>query len=473
VSRGLGGHALDPERASELVQATADIALILDGNGIVLEVIVEDDLILNPMAEQLTAEWTGKPWADLVTVESRDKIRALLDSAANDEAPSWRQVNHPKPDRLNDWPVRYCAMRLAETDRFIAVGRDLNAIAELQQRLVAAQESAEQDYWRLRQAESRFRLLFQLSSDPVLVVDGSSQRVTEANPAASRLLGDSEADLVNQKFAGLFDDDSGAELRALLSRAESIGNAEIEGIRTRAGAAPAPAELSVQASLLRHGNSSVYIVRLSSAGAERAPLEDATHRLLLNVIAQAPDAVVVTNDTGAILSANRAFADLAQLASEEQARGRSLSEWLGRSSVDTNVLVANLRQHGAVRLFGTSVRGAHGVLADVEVSAIAVPAADTLNFGFIIRTVGSRLQEAGGVTGGGRQSVEQLTELVGRVPLKELVRESADLIERLSIEAALKLTHDNRAAAAEMLGLSRQSLYVKLRRYGIGESGKD
>jgi len=48
------------------------------------------------------------------------------------------------------------------------------------------------------------------------------------------------------------------------------------------------------------------------------------------------------------------------------------------------------------------------------------------------------------------------------------VREATDVIERLCIEAALELTGDNRASAAEMLGLSRQSLYVKLRRYGLG-----
>jgi DNA-binding NtrC family response regulator len=65
--------------------------------------------------------------------------------------------------------------------------------------------------------------------------------------------------------------------------------------------------------------------------------------------------------------------------------------------------------------------------------------------------------------------VEQLTELVGRVSLKDLVRETTDVIERLCIEAALELTRDNRASAAEMLGLSRQSLYVKLRRYGLGD----
>jgi DNA-binding NtrC family response regulator len=47
------------------------------------------------------------------------------------------------------------------------------------------------------------------------------------------------------------------------------------------------------------------------------------------------------------------------------------------------------------------------------------------------------------------------------------------VIEKLAIEAALDLTNNNRANAAEMLGLSRQSLYVKLRRYGIGELGPD
>jgi DNA-binding NtrC family response regulator len=66
------------------------------------------------------------------------------------------------------------------------------------------------------------------------------------------------------------------------------------------------------------------------------------------------------------------------------------------------------------------------------------------------------------------RSVEQLTELVGRVSLKEIVRESTDLIERLCIEAALTYTSDNRASAAEILGLSRQSLYSKLHRHGLG-----
>jgi DNA-binding NtrC family response regulator len=84
---------------------------------------------------------------------------------------------------------------------------------------------------------------------------------------------------------------------------------------------------------------------------------------------------------------------------------------------------------------------------------------------------GPRIRPAARPTEGSARTVEQLAELIGRVPLKDLVREATDVIERMCIEAALQLTNDNRAGAAEMLGLSRQSLYVKLRRYNLGELG--
>jgi DNA-binding NtrC family response regulator len=63
--------------------------------------------------------------------------------------------------------------------------------------------------------------------------------------------------------------------------------------------------------------------------------------------------------------------------------------------------------------------------------------------------------------------MSDIAQLVGRRPIKDIVGEAVDAIERMCIESALQLTHDNRASAAEMLGLSRQSLYVKLRRFGM------
>ena len=89
-------------------------------------------------------------------------------------------------------------------------------------------------------------------------------------------------------------------------------------------------------------------------------------------------------------------------------------------------------------------------------------------YGFTIRSVGRRLRGAPAAIGDVPRSVGQLTELVGRMSLKEIVRESTDMIERLCIEAALVYTSDNRASAAEVLGVSRQSLYSKLHRHGLG-----
>ena len=187
-----------------------------------------------------------------------------------------------------------------------------------------------------------------------------------------------------------------------------------------------------------------------------------------------PDAVVLTDPQGRVQGANAAFLDLVQLATDEQVRGEPLERWLGRPGIDFNVLLANLRQHGSVRRFSTLIRGEYGATADVELSATAVHGGKEPGFGFTIRNIGDRLSvESSSSVRELPRSVEQLTELVGRVPLKDLVRETTDVIERLCIEAALELTGDNRASAAELLGLSRQSLYVKLRRYGLGDLGPE
>ena len=148
--------------------------------------------------------------------------------------------------------------------------------------------------------------------------------------------------------------------------------------------------------------------------------------------------------------------------------GRPLGRFLGRAGLDRNLLLDALREHGVVRNFRTILRNEFGEPEDVEVSAAAAPDGEETVFGFTIRGVDRRLNERAGGAPDLRRSVEQLTQLVGRTTLKDLVRETTDLGERLCIEAALELTKNNRASAAEVLGLSRQSLYSKLHRFGLG-----
>jgi DNA-binding NtrC family response regulator len=71
------------------------------------------------------------------------------------------------------------------------------------------------------------------------------------------------------------------------------------------------------------------------------------------------------------------------------------------------------------------------------------------------------------------RTAEELTQLVGRLSLREIVAETTSVIERMCIKTALELTGNNRASAAEILGLSRQSLYSKLGSQGLSGGTPD
>jgi transcriptional regulator PpsR len=298
------------------------------------------------------------------------------------------------------------------------------------------------------------------------VVDAATQKVTEANPAAAQLLGASSRRVVGRAFPEGFDVASTQAMQLMLAAVRTAGRADDVRVRL----ADQRQEFMASASVFRQDNASFYLVRLTALSAEAiATVRSKARSKLLDVVESSPDGLVVTDAEGRILVANRSFLDLAQLATEEQARGESLERWLGRPGADLNVLTANVRQHGAVRLFATTIRGEYGSSADVEISAVSVVEGGQPCFGFAIRNVERRAATEPRSIRELPRSVEQLTELVGRVALKDLVRETTDVIERLCIEAALELTGDNRASTAEILGLSRQSLYVKLRRYGLGD----
>jgi len=456
---------LDADAAAALIAAAADVALILDGEGVIRDVSVGSV----DMALEGYRQWVGLSWAETVTVESRPKVEALLHDAGGKAARKWRHVNHPSA-RGADVPVLYSAIRIGKEGPVVAFGRDLRPLSTLQQRLVEAQQAMERDYLRLRHMETRYRHLFQSVSEAVLIVDPVTQQVTDANPAASQMVGEPLKRIIGRAVPECFDEASRPAVLALMATVRSGARAEDLTARLSGG----QWELNVSASLFRQESGSLVLMRLAPSRADAAvALPQGSEAMLLKAVESIPDAFVVTDPDGRVLTANAAFVELTQLASADQVLGESLDRWLGRSGVDLSVLIANLRQHGSVRLFATTLRGQYGSTSQVEISATAVPHGEQPCLGFTIRDVGRRLASEPRGRRELPRSAGQLTELVGRVPLKDIVGETTDLIEQLCIEAALELTRDNRASAAEMLGLSRQSLYVKLRRYGLGDLGGD
>jgi len=452
---------------ANLIAAATDLAVVVDGQGVIRDVAFNKEELSLELDAQ--GRWMGAKLAETVTSETRAKVNELLQDALVQKTSKWRQINYPSAGG-EDIPILYSAVNIGRDDRFVVVGRDLRPLAAMQQRLINAQQSMERDYVRLRHAETRYRLLFQVSSEAVMIVDAASNMVLDANPAALALFDQSAPLLLKSGLLTHFEPASAPLVQTLLADIRATGRDN----HMRVVLANGHRECSIAASLFRQEHASLFLIRLSS---QASPFESDTLKAassLLRYFAAAPDGLVITQSDARVVTANAAFLEMAQLNNAEQVRGELLDRWLGRAGVDFSVALANLRQHGAIKLFATAMRGEYGATADVEVSAVAMTDGDDKPcFGFAIRNVEKRLSATPSSARELPRSMAQLTEMIGRVPLRDLVRETTDVIEKLSIEAALELTGDNKASAAEMLGLSRQSLYVKLRRFGLDDHATD
>lgn len=451
----LGG--LGTSAAARLVEAAGDLVLIVEGDGTIVDMaLASADLSIDG-----ASHWVGRKWVDVVTSESRVKVEDMLATASSGAPTRWRQVNHP--DNAGTVPVRYWAVPTGNHGRVVAIGRDMRGAAILQQRLLQAQQALERDYLRLRQAESRYRILFERATDAILVVDAETRRIREANPAAVQLLGAHEASLAGKPVTAIADPPVQDALIAYLG-AVSAADQPPMALALPAGRG----SVVLSASVFRQDQSTYFLLRIG--GGTRETGSDAQ---MLDVLARMPDAFVLTDGAMTIVDANAAFVDLTHMASVERVRGTPLGAYLGRAGIDLDLIVGQVRDHGAARNMASIVRAADGGQEAVEVSAVSAPAPGGHCFGFSIRAVGRRSRDLPPAPRDLPRSVEQLTDLVGRMSLKDIVRESTDLIERLCIEAALVHTEDNRASAAEILGVSRQSLYSKMHRHGLGNLGSD
>lgn len=461
---------LDAEAAATLIAAAADVTLVLDASGTVRDFAVRSDELAQDFGDP--DSWVGQPMVTTVASDSRPKVAMLLRDAASSNDTRWRHINHQSADGRSI-PILYCCVQLGEGGRLVAFGRDLRDLSALQQRLVAAQQSMERDYSRLRDVETRYRLLFQLSSEAVLILDATRMRVVEANPAARIMLGIDVGDLTGLTLPQMFSRDSVTQVEGYLGAVRAGMRLDDVRARLEPRDSDGAREVLVKSSFFRQDGEALFLVRIAPTQphATASAMPDAKAKLL-SAVERAPDAFVVTDEDGHVITTNAAFIEMAQLEHEESARGRSLDNWIGASGVDMAVLMASLRQRGSVRFFVSALRGEEGASTQVEISAVSVRNGGHPCFGFAIRNVEPRLAlDKPPPTRALSRSVEQLTELIGQVPLKDLVKEATEVIERLCIEAALELTSNNRASAAEVLGLSRQSLYVKLRRYGLGDLG--
>ncbi|MEM9640433.1 MAG: transcriptional regulator PpsR [Pseudomonadota bacterium] len=455
-----GFLSLDGEALKQMIANSSDFALVLNSD-LHVETVYGG---AETLAFEELRELRGALFEATLEQETLGKFHALIEGASSKKDPRWRQLNHKTEGDLS-FPVSYAALQMG--DKYLLLGRDKREIALLQQRLIHAQMTIEQDYERIRQVESRYRVLFETGTDSLLILSADNGKILDANSASARLLERDASDLINRSFANKIDPGSVPLLQETFDEVRAKGGQRSVVLTLKAD----NRKVWLDALLFRSVSDTLILCRLRpqalvAEGAE--PLLDAFRDLFQ----RSGDAIIFTDKEGQILRSNAAFQALANVAVNDRLTTQNLSEYLGRPAIDLDVMTANAERSGRLSVYGTTIRSEYGTQVPVEISTTYLTDQQPPGFGFIIRDV-TRL-EASRQSGATltTEAVEHVIELVGSSPLRDLVRSTTDVVEKLCIETAIRLTNNNRAAAAEMLGLSRQSLYVKLRRYGLVDSGE-
>ncbi|MBX9757885.1 MAG: transcriptional regulator PpsR [Beijerinckiaceae bacterium] len=450
-------EALAGQPVAQVLAAAADVVVLVDGKGVVVDVS-------SNVATIPADAFVGRRLSEIVTLESKAKVADMLAPAPNGPLSRKFEINHRMPNG-SEVALLYSAFR-AERGTTVAAGRDLSSIAQLQQRLVEAQRLTDEHFLRLRTADARYRILFHLSGEAVMLADAVSLKILDVNPAAAELFDSTPGRLLGKRIGEVFSAEVQGEVETQIETVRVTGKVEAARAKLADGR-----NCWLSAVLFRDGESGQILVRVtaSEATSDHAPTIKSK---ALRLMEEMPDAFVVLDPERRVLDANLAFLDLLDIASLAQARGQEIDRWLGRTAVEADILFNNLRDHKVVRGFVSNVRSEHGAVEEALITAVALEDEDRPLYGLVIRPEArrSRGQQPSAETS---RSAEELAELVGRVPLKELVRETTEITERLCIEASLRLTGDNRAAAAQMLGLSRQGLYDKLRRYDMIDAAQE
>lgn len=436
-------------RREELSQPDVTLYMDLDG-------VIHDAVSQPGVSDTALGPWLGRYWMETVEKASQDKAQRAVDEARAGRISGFRQITQcfPRgPERL----MEFVTVRLGGNGGgLLAIGKSLAHVARLQSQLLNAQQTLERDYGRLRDVETRYRVLVENDPSPILRLRAADLMVIEVNPAARTAFPELAVGGSLRELAPATDQPKLGRL--LFGLSERPAGADAEGPRSR--------ELTLSGrtwvlncDLLAGEGEPELLLRLARPPEHNGPRPTpGTDSGLGPPSAGAPFQLTIRGD-GVIVDHDRPVPGWLRASANALAIGSSLEQWLGLAAPSRptlrDYLVApdpeSLAPNGL-----TMATAGNGTLRLVRLATTEL--VTTLG---VIPAVQSQASPPDQTT------EDAAVRRVGELPLKELVKETVGAVERRCIQAALDMTNCNRTAAAELLGLSRQSLYAKLNQYAL------
>lgn len=427
---------LAPALASTIASLAGDVALVLDSEGVIHSVADGAS-----QAASACAGWVGRRWVDTATDDTRSKLERLLADVRSSGVARRREVNHPAPEG-EAIPLAWSALRLGDSGAVIAVGRDLRAVAAIQQSFLDTQQELERAYWQRRQDASRDEQLRQWCHEAVFLLDAPTLHLLEVNDAALTLLERPREGVVGRPMTELLPGLARAAVGGLLAAACSRGHAGEIRVRLDEG-----------------GDSLGWAATPFSARHGRRVLLRARRAIAADAVADPMTAVLVVDGASRVQTATASALHDLCLVPASQVKGRPLTDLLApHEAAPWLALVEQARASGLVAR----------VPLDGGRDAPAVTAA--LLTDSDQESVGLSWTARGGPRHHGATPAEMLRQLaaqLGQAPLRHLLTLGRDELERHLVSAALWRSGGSAEAAALLLGISQERLVRRLKRLGL------
>lgn len=446
----------EPAFYGEGETALADVVLTVADDGTILKSWSRET---QPIPE--SEDWVGCALNDLLSTTSQAQIlraRRFLD--AGNVARARAQITLPLgPGR--DLAIQVQLEQGPEGLRL--VGQDqsslIDAVSRADRLQLALETLSEED----RVARGLFHALLSHLKSATVLVDVATGRILDLTKAAVALL-DLAGDVAgtspsNAAFTQCFEGRRRSEFIDSLCAAATANRSVMAALRTDRG------DVTVRPEMARAGDSVILICHLTLVSEDDGDDGVAGFAALSD---GSPDGMVCLRSDGTITHANPAFQRMVGATSGTMLDDRPMAGFLLRGAIDVKAMTDPRRP----RTFASHLIGLTGLRLPVEIAVSDLPRG---GHGLILRDItlsdATRGTPDVAVPEGQSTTLGDPKRQVGNMPLRDIVAGMTDAVEKDCVEAALALTQNNRVAAAEMLGLSRQSLYVKLRKFGLLDKG--
>jgi transcriptional regulator PpsR len=431
---------------------------VLDDSGSIQDIYSHNQSLVKQIPDDLI----GKKWLDVVEPDSRKKVQHLLDDANLNNISKFRQINLSSNEKNTALPIMCASIKALSNQKIIVIGRNLAEVAQLQQDLVAAQKKISQNYLQINQLEERFRSIFEIGSESIIILQADGgYPIVEMNGNAIKRLLIAKNDYIGKSFLSLLPADELSKVTSFFQEMLETGDSKELDVCFVGGK-----KIRISASSFTNSGKPHLLLNLKVLDLDQSAQLLEADSLTVKAIENNAYGFVVCTPEGLILKANKAFIKLSNAKGEQELIGTAIQDCLGTETADFELMMRSLKGKATAQSCVSSINNNSSGIRLVDISAVSV-AHPRACIGMIFRQMDSRQNKDKRIDKKLVRSSEELSMLVGKVPLKDILTETTDLIEQLCIKAALNLSNDNRVSASEILGLSRQSLYIKLRKYGL------